>query len=99
MFRALVGQAQHDEAVARRFRSEIIGQQLERDRRLFENARVRGDLPSGLRVEEAMEELTAPLFHRLLITGRPYSADDGDKAIERFLERYETISPQAGRGG
>ncbi len=88
MFRALAGQAQHDEAIATRFRNEIIEQQRNRDRRPFENARLRGGLPAGLDVAEAIEELTAPLFYRLLVTADPYSANDSDRVVDTWLARW-----------
>ena len=94
MFKALAGQAQHDEAVAARFRDEVIGQQRERDRKPFEQARLRGELPAGLNVEEAIEELTAPLFYRLLVTADPYSVQDGDRAVDTWLIRLrDTARP------
>jgi AcrR family transcriptional regulator len=88
MFRALAGQAQHDEAVATRFRNEIVKKHFERDCRPFEKARLRGDLPIGLDIEQAVEELTAPLFYRLLVTGRPYEAADAERLIDTLLDRY-----------
>lgn len=91
MFRALAGQAQHDKAIAIRFHTDIVSQQRARDRIPFENARRRDELPAGLNVEEAIEELTAPLFYRLLVTAEPYTADDADRTVDAWLARWREV--------
>ena len=49
---------------------------------------MRGGLPAGLYVAEAIEELTAPLFYRLLVTADPYSANDSDRVVDTWLARW-----------
>ena len=87
MFRAIAGQAQHDEKAAARFRAEIVAEQRARDRRPFENARMRGLLPDGLDVDDAVEAWTAPIYYRLLLTGAALDQALVDQLIDACLER------------
>lgn len=68
--RALAGQAQHDPAVAARFRSEFVARQRERDREPFLRARRRGELRESADIELAIDQLVGPIYYRVLITGQ-----------------------------
>jgi AcrR family transcriptional regulator len=73
VFRALAGQAQHDPIVAARFQADVVERQRERDRAPFLRARNRRELPRGFDVEAAIDELTGPIYYRVLMTSQPVS--------------------------
>jgi AcrR family transcriptional regulator len=69
-FRALAGQAQHEPAVAERFRADVMRPQRDRDRQPFLRARKRGQLPARYDTELAIDQLTGPMYQRILLTGQ-----------------------------
>lgn len=85
VLRALVGQAQHDPAVATRLRTEYLVQQRERDRLLLDRAVQRGELPADTDVDTALDQLLGPLYYRVLVTGEPAPASFTEALVEHFL--------------
>jgi AcrR family transcriptional regulator len=85
VFRALVGQSQHDAEVAARFRADYLGQQRERDRAPILRAIERGELPRSTDVELAIDELLGPIYYRVLVTGRPVPREFTDRLVDHFL--------------
>lgn len=85
VFRALAGQAQHDPAVAARFREDCLSQQRTRDRLPFERALARGDLPETLDIDLAVDQLLGPLYYRVLVTGDPVPKEFTDNLVAAFL--------------
>jgi AcrR family transcriptional regulator len=66
---ALIGEAQHDPAVAAIFRQRYLDPQRQRERELLERGIVAGELPAGLDVDAALDALLGPVLYRAL-TGR-----------------------------
>jgi AcrR family transcriptional regulator len=86
VFRALVGQAQHDPELGRRLRTEQLNAQYARDRLPFERAQARGEL-AGVDIELAVEQLVGAVHYRVLVTGEPVTREFTDALTERFLAR------------
>jgi AcrR family transcriptional regulator len=85
VFRALAGQAQHDQQVAGRFRAECLERQRWIDRIPLDNAVKRGQLPADIDVEFAVDQLYGPLYYRVLISGSPLPAEFLEQLIGQFL--------------
>jgi hypothetical protein len=68
-------QAQHDPALAARLREEHLTHQRARDRRPFERAVARGELPAGADLNMLVDRLVGPVYYRVLVTGEPVDAD------------------------
>ena len=89
VFCALAGQAQHDPAVATRFRTDVMGQQRERDRQPFLRARERAQLGRGFDIEAALDEVTAPIYYRTLLTKQDLTRTYTDRLVANLLDRLE----------
>jgi len=85
VFRALAGQAQHDPSVAARFESDFLAGQRALDRQPFLRALRRGDLPATTDVELAVDQLTGPVYYRVLLSGQPVTRDYTDALVDTFL--------------
>lgn len=85
VLRALVGQAQHDPAVATRLRTDYLTQQRKRDRAILERAVERGELPSHTDIDTALDQLLGPVYYRVLVTGEPVSKPFTDALTDKFL--------------
>jgi AcrR family transcriptional regulator len=85
VWRALAGQAQLDPAVGARFSAEVTAPQRERDRRVLDRARERGQLPEALDVELAVDQLVGPVYYRVLVTGAPVPPAFTDALVTRWL--------------
>jgi len=85
VLRALAGQAQHDPALATRLRDDYLSQQRERDRVPLQRGIDRGELPAGLDVDLALDELLGPIYYRVLVTGEPVPREFTDHLVRRFL--------------
>jgi AcrR family transcriptional regulator len=88
VFRALAGQAQHDEAVAARLRADHLSQQRSRDRLPLLRAAGRGDLPAGTDIELAVAQLVGPVYYRVLVTGEPVTSEFTDQLVDAFLAQF-----------
>ncbi len=91
VFRALVGEAQHDKQLASRLRSQYLREQRIRDRVPLQRAMERGDLSSKVDVEMAIDQLMAPIYYRILVTGEPVSPDYTDLLVHAFLTQRVRI--------
>ncbi|GAA3539885.1 TetR/AcrR family transcriptional regulator [Amycolatopsis ultiminotia] len=85
MVRVLLGQAQHDPALAERLRSQHLSVQHARDRLPFERAIARGELPPDTDVSRAVERLVGPIHYRVLVTGEPVTSEFTDELVDRLL--------------
>jgi AcrR family transcriptional regulator len=94
VFRALLGQAQHDPAFGAVLRSRYLDEQRRRDRLPLERAAERGQLPDGVDQEAEVDQLVGPIFYRVLVTGDPVDQAFTDRLVDGFLSRLES-SPQA----
>lgn len=85
VFRALIGEAQHDKELAGRLRSQYIREQRMRDSVPLRRAIDRGELPSEVQVELEMDQLLAPIHYRILVTGEPVTPEYIHFLVQRFL--------------
>jgi AcrR family transcriptional regulator len=85
VLRALVGQAQHDPAVAARLAAEFTSRQRALDRAVFLRARARGELAGSTDTEAAIDQLTGPVYYRVLITGQAVPPAFTDAIVGDFL--------------
>ena len=85
VFRALVGQAQHDPALADLLRREHLARQRERDRLPLERAVERGDLDPGTDLDELVDRLVGPVHYRVLVTGAPVPVEFTDALVVGVL--------------
>ncbi|QFZ19795.1 TetR/AcrR family transcriptional regulator [Saccharothrix syringae] len=88
VYRALVGQAQHDPDLAARLRTGHLARQRERDRLPLLRAVERGDLPPDLDTDLAVDQLVGPVHHRVLVTGEPVPRAFTDELVRRFLAQW-----------
>ena len=103
--RALAGQAQHDPAVAARFAAEFTARQRALDEALFLRARARGDLAPGTDIDLAIDQLSGPVYYRVLITGQAVPPAFTDAIVDDFLaargstarDRRRSSRPKRGR--
>jgi AcrR family transcriptional regulator len=85
VYRALVGQAQHDPQLAVRLRENQLAAQQLRDRLPFERALARGELPADLDIDQAVQRLMAVIHYRVLVTGEPVGRDFTDPFVAAFV--------------
>jgi AcrR family transcriptional regulator len=74
VYRALVGQAQHDSGLAQKFRARYLHDQQVRDQKPFVRAIARGELSPETDVASLAEWLVGPIHYRVVVTGQ--SVDD-----------------------
>lgn len=89
VWRALAGQAQHEPAVAERFREQVIVPQRSRDREPLLRAQQRGELPVTADIDLAADQLVGPVYYRALISGQELSATFTDALVQRYLHSLE----------
>jgi AcrR family transcriptional regulator len=102
VFRALAGEAQHDEAVAARFRTEFTETQRDRDRAPLLRAQRRGELADTADVDLAVDQLVGPIYYRVLITAQPVPPKFIDSLVDQYMCRYDRPSgsrPTQGTSG
>jgi AcrR family transcriptional regulator len=87
VFRALLGQAQHDPAFATVLRAGHLGEQRLRDRLPLERAMTRGELPADLDIAVEVEQLVGPVYYRVLVTGEPADEAFTDRLVTSFISR------------
>jgi len=93
VFRALVGQAQHDPEMAVRLRADYLSQQRDRDRLPLLRAIQRGQLPPDTDVDVAVDQLVGPIHYRVLVTGQPVPEEFTDHLVDQFLVQYTQRRP------
>ncbi|MFI6299394.1 TetR/AcrR family transcriptional regulator [Nonomuraea sp. NPDC050790] len=99
VFCALAGQAQHDPAVAARFRTDVMDPQRARDRQPLQRALQRGHLGTGFDIEAALDELTGPIYYRILLTNQSLPRTYTDQLVTHLLGRLtDTIHVTDQRG-
>jgi AcrR family transcriptional regulator len=93
VFRALLGQAQHDPAFAAVFRARYLNEQRRRDHLPLERAAQRGQLPDDLDMAAEVDQLVGPIYHRVLVTGEPVDQAFTDRLVDSFLRRLSSTPP------
>jgi AcrR family transcriptional regulator len=87
VFCALAGQAQHEPAVATRFRTDVMDPQRARDRQPFLRARKRGHLARGFNIDLAIDEITGPIYYRILLTKQSLPVAYTNRLVADLLNR------------
>jgi AcrR family transcriptional regulator len=86
VFRALLAESQHDPELAVRLRTQFIDPQRIRDLVPFQNAVERGELPPGFDMEAAVEQLSSPIYYRVLVSGQSISPSYVEGVIRRLFK-------------
>lgn len=89
VFRALIGEAQHDKGIAAKLRSKYLSQQRTRDRLPFVQAIERGELRADLDTDAIVDALIAPIHYRILVSGQPVNRRFTDKLVRDVLAQLE----------
>jgi AcrR family transcriptional regulator len=91
VFRALIGEAQHDAALAKQLRSKYLDQQRIRDRSVLVHALERGEVRADIDIDGTVEALIAPIHYRILVTGQPVTRRFTDNLVRCVLAQIGTI--------
>ncbi|OHU48079.1 TetR/AcrR family transcriptional regulator [Mycobacteroides chelonae] len=89
VFRALIGQSQHDPQLADAFRARYLREQQARDQIPIARAVRRGELPADADVAGLAERLVAPLYYRVIVTGESVDGGFVDRIVKDFLRQSE----------
>jgi len=82
---ALIGQAQHDDAVAAVFRRRYLDERRALDKAILERGVARGNIRADVDLELVIDMLYGPVYHRVLLTGLPVDDSFTDSLVERVL--------------
>lgn len=85
LFQALVGEAQHDSAVAAGLNERFIRPQTDRTIARVKAAKERGEVSPDLDLDLVMDILSGPLYFRFLITQQPVTHEYIDRALEALF--------------
>lgn len=85
VYRALIGQAQHESELAQTFRSRYLDDQRTRDQKPFLRAIERNELPPETDVAALAEWLVGPVHHRVIVTGEPIDDAFLDAVVDVVL--------------
>jgi AcrR family transcriptional regulator len=91
---ALIGEAQHDPAMARTFHQRYLGPQRQSERAMLQRGITSGELSADLDIDAALDALCGPILYRAL-TGTPIPRAFIDGLIADVLERHVRIEPLA----
>jgi AcrR family transcriptional regulator len=84
---ALIGEAQHDPAMARTFHQRYLDPRRHNERAMLQRGITSGELSAGLDMDAALDALCGPIFYRAL-TGAPIPRDFVDGLVADVLERH-----------
>lgn len=87
---ALIGQAQHDRAVAAVFQQRYLDDRRALDRTILERGVLRGDVRSDVDLDLVIDVLYGPIYHRVLLSGLPID----DAFIDALVDHV--FAPLAG---
>jgi AcrR family transcriptional regulator len=85
VYLALVGQAQHDAALAREFRARYLHDQQARDQQPFARAIARGELSADVDVPALAQWAVGPIHYRAIVTGEPIDDAFVDAIVDAAL--------------
>jgi len=88
---ALIGQAQHDRAVAAVFQQRYLDERRALDRTILERGVARGDVRDDVDLDFMVDTLYGPLYHRVLLGGLPVNSQFTDALVDNVFQ------PLAGR--
>jgi AcrR family transcriptional regulator len=84
---ALIGEAQHDPAMARTFHQRYLDPRRQNERAMLQRGITSGELSAGLDMDAALDALCGPIFYRAL-TGAPIPRAFVDGLVADVLERH-----------
>ena len=93
VFRALIGEAQHDEVLARQLRSKYLNQQRTRDRLPLVHAIERGEVRPDVDVDSIIDAVIAPIHYRILVTGQPVARSFTDNLAQQVVAQLRDREP------
>jgi AcrR family transcriptional regulator len=82
---ALIGQAQHDPAVAQDLRQRYLLPRRAVDRVMLERGLIRGEIREGADLDGLLDSLEGPIYHRVLIVGSAASPAFIEGLLDRTL--------------
>jgi hypothetical protein len=82
---ALIGEAQHDEEMARLFHDRYLDGQRARELAMLTRGVASGELRSDLDAGAALDALCGPVYYRVLVTGEPVPPAFTDKLVADVL--------------
>lgn len=85
LYQALVGEAQHDPAVAASLNERFIRPQTEKTVARLRTAKEQGQISPDFDLDLAMAILSGPLYFRFLITQEPVTHDYIDRTVEALF--------------
>ncbi|MCK2220469.1 TetR/AcrR family transcriptional regulator [Actinomadura sp. ATCC 31491] len=85
LFRALIGEAQHEPQVAAALNERFIGPQADKTVARLRAARDQGQLSPQFDLELAMAILSGPLYFQLLITQEPLTHEYVDRILDALF--------------
>jgi len=89
LYRALVGEAQHDPAVAAGLNERFIRPQTEKTIARLAAAKDQGQISADLDLDLAMSILSGPLYFRFLIMQEPVTRDYVDRVLQALFAGME----------
>lgn len=96
LYRALVGEAQHDPAVAAALNERFTRPQTERTITRLQAAKEQGQVAADLDLDLAMAILSGPLYFTFLITQEPVTHDYIDRVLQALFAGMAPRSPERG---
>lgn len=81
----LLGDVQHDPAIAEAFRARFLKPLFELTHQLLAEAVAQGDIRADVDPDTVIDLLTGPLYFRLLVTGQSLSAETTDALVDAAL--------------
>ncbi|WP_093885589.1 TetR-like C-terminal domain-containing protein [Streptosporangium canum] len=97
LYQALLGEAQHNPAVAADLNDRFITPQAEKTVARLRKARDQGQLSPDFDLDVAMDILSGPLYFRVLITQQPLTHDYVDRMLDALFTGMGP-SPETGAG-
>jgi AcrR family transcriptional regulator len=82
---ALIGQAQHDEAMAAVFRRRFLDERRALDKTILERGVDRGEIRADTDLDLAIDMIYGPVYYRVLLTGLPVDDAFTDGLVGRVL--------------
>jgi AcrR family transcriptional regulator len=82
---ALIGEAQHDAEMATVFHARYLDPRRQAERAMLERGRAAGQLPDGLDLDRALDQLTGPVLYRAMVTGGPIDPAFTDQLVDDVL--------------
>jgi AcrR family transcriptional regulator len=83
---ALIGQAQHDRAIAAVFQQRYLDERRALDRTILERGVARGDVRDDIDLDFVVDVLYGPLYHRVLLAGLPVNSQFIDALVDNVFQ-------------